>query len=113
MFLDHFFLFVSPKKFACGRFMATAEIPAEKSRMSVFDPLSEEIYLRGRTLLEEDPSEDDFESYKLARAYFRSCMNEARQEEVGVEPLKKVLRELGGWPVLEGPSWNSKKDFTW
>ena len=81
--------------------------------MSVFDPLQEEIYLRGKTLLEEEPSSDDFESYQLARTQYRSCMNEDKREERGIEPLKLKLREIGGWPILEGKNWNEKNDFTW
>lgn len=30
----------------------------------------------------------------------------------GVNPLKDVLRQMGGWPVLEGAAWDSS-GFQW
>jgi hypothetical protein len=33
-------------------------------------------------------------------------MDEERIESAGLEPLLIKLRELGGWPVLEGDAWN-------
>jgi len=101
------------EQFSCGRFMTTTTIPDDKSRFSVFDPLQEEIYSRGRTLLEEAERSDDFESYKLARTHYRSCIDEDTLERKGVEPLKRKLKEIGGWPVLEGDNWNSENNFTW
>ena len=35
-----------------------------------------------------------------------------RLEAIGLEPLKTLLRQLGGWPVLEGQSWN-EAGFQW
>ena len=63
--------------------------------------------------MEESQNSDDFESYELARTHFRSCMDEDKLEEKGVEPLKLKLKEIGGWPVLEGDNWNSENNFTW
>lgn len=39
-------------------------------------------------------------------------MYAARLEELGLEPLKKILKQLGGWPVVEGDKWN-ETDFVW
>ena len=39
-------------------------------------------------------------------------MNRAKIEAEGFEPLKSVLKKLGGWPLLEGSSWD-EKGFKW
>ena len=39
-------------------------------------------------------------------------MDEERIESAGLEPLLAKLRELGGWPVLEGDAWNAA-GFDW
>lgn len=33
-------------------------------------------------------------------------------EKQGLGPIKAMLKNLGGWPVLEGEEWN-EADFTW
>ena len=33
-------------------------------------------------------------------------------EKVGNEPLGKLLKQMGGWPVIEGDSWN-ESNFDW
>lgn len=36
----------------------------------------------------------------------------ARIEEIGLGQMMKIIKRMGGWPVLEGASWNSTR-FTW
>ena len=33
-------------------------------------------------------------------------------EKLGADPLKKVLKNLGGWPVVEGSKWD-ESNFDW
>ena len=43
-----------------------------------------------------------------ARQLYKSCMNESNIEVDGVEPILEIINnEFGGWPILDGPSWNS------
>ena len=39
-------------------------------------------------------------------------MNLGAIEKLGMEPLKNSLKELGGWPVIEGESWD-EETFDW
>ena len=42
-----------------------------------------------------------------ARQLYRSCMNEASIETDGVEPVLSIInRDFGGWPILQGATWN-------
>ncbi|XP_053671017.1 neprilysin-4 [Anopheles nili] len=47
-----------------------------------------------------------------ARHLFASCMNYALIERRGLEPLLALLRNLGGWPVLERAGWD-ERGFDW
>ena len=44
--------------------------------------------------------------FRMAKSVFQSCMNRERIEELGLDPLKNMLKKLGGWPLLEGKAWN-------
>ena len=57
-------------------------------------------------LLEEESYAGEPKPFRMAKDVYKSCMDKDRIEELGVEPLKGILRELGGWPVLEGSNWN-------
>lgn len=39
-------------------------------------------------------------------------MNLPAIEKLGAEPLKAALKELGGWPVVEGEGWQ-ESTFDW
>ncbi|KPM11965.1 Neprilysin 2-like protein [Sarcoptes scabiei] len=43
---------------------------------------------------------------------YRSCMNLSAIEKLGIDSLKNALNELGGWPVVEGKTWNENQ-FDW
>lgn len=63
--------------------------------------------------MEAEQSEDDFDSYKLARDHYKACINEEKLEELGVEPMQRKLKEFGGWPVVEGDKWKSENFSVW
>lgn len=34
-------------------------------------------------------------------------------EKKGIEPLKTLIKNIGGWPVLEGQNWKPNAMFKW
>ena len=48
----------------------------------------------------------------MAKSVYQSCMNKEKIEARGFDPLRSVLKKLGGWPLLEGRSWH-EVDFKW
>ena len=100
-------------KFACGGFHKSTIIPDELPSWKSFGVLFEKLVNDGRKLLGEKITENDFESYKKAKGYYKSCMNEKKQIELGIQPLKKVLMKAGGWPVLEQSHWDGKDYDIW
>lgn len=49
---------------------------------------------------------------KAAKTLFRKCMNESEIEKDNLRTIKDAFRAVGGWPILEGRSWNEKQ-FDW
>jgi predicted metalloendopeptidase len=62
--------------------------------------------------LEGDIEASEPKPFQMAKSVFQSCMNKERIEERGFTPLKSVLKKMGGWPLLEGPSWD-QDGFKW
>ncbi len=59
-------------------------------------------------LLESDSPKDEAKPFRMARDVYKSCMDKDQIEMMGVRPLKDILKQFGGWPVLEGDSWNDE-----
>ena len=65
-----------------------------------------------RGLLGGDISATEPKPYRMAKAVYQSCMNKELIERRGLEPVKAVLKRLGGWPLLEGAGWDGA-GFRW
>ena len=65
-----------------------------------------------RSVLEGEILATDPKPFKMVKSVFQSCMNKELIEKRGMEPLRSVLKKLGGWPVLEGSSWKGD-GFKW
>ncbi|CAG2066313.1 unnamed protein product [Timema podura] len=98
--------------FACGQFIKKTTIPDEKSSVNRFTLISDELQMQLRQIVDEPVKADDLKPFRLAKDLFRSCINKSRIEERGLGPFRELLKELGGWPVLEGDAWK-EADFTW
>nr|CAD7452415.1 unnamed protein product [Timema tahoe] len=98
--------------FACGQFIKKTTIPDEKSSVNRFTLISDELQMQLRQIVDEPVKADDLKPFRLAKDLFRSCINKSSIEERGLGPFRELLKELGGWPVLEGDAWK-EADFTW
>lgn len=65
-----------------------------------------------RKMFEEPTFKDDPTSFALAKKFYRSCMNETVVEMEGLRKMKDILRDIAGWPILEGNNW-VENEFDW
>ncbi|XP_047105420.1 neprilysin-2-like [Schistocerca piceifrons] len=101
-------------QYACGNYLRTTNIPDDKSVVSTFLALREELQEKLRNAIEEEETQAVVpRSLQLARNLHTACTNKKRIESRGLEPLQRVLKdELGGWPAVEGDSWD-ETSFDW
>uniref|UniRef100_A0A8D9BV62 Neprilysin-11 n=1 Tax=Cacopsylla melanoneura TaxID=428564 RepID=A0A8D9BV62_9HEMI len=99
-------------RFTCGRFLEETIIPDDKSGESSFSVISDQLETQLRTIIEEPVKESDIKPFKLAKNLYKVCMNKSQIEQQGLGHMKYVLKHLGGWPVLEGESWD-EGSFSW
>ncbi|XP_046397833.1 neprilysin-2-like isoform X2 [Ischnura elegans] len=98
--------------YACGGFERKSSIPEDKSSLNAFNVIHDQLQEQLRRIAEEPDQPNDLRAFRMAKDLYRACMNKTLIEERGLEPLKNVLKNLGGWPVLEGDSWD-EGSFTW
>jgi predicted metalloendopeptidase len=49
-------------------------------------------------LLESDSPKEEAKAYRMAKDVYKSCMDKESIEALGIEPIKDILKQFGGWP---------------
>ena len=61
-------------------------------------------------ILSSPSSPNELKAIVNARTLYQSCTNEDHIEAEDVYPILSVVNdELGGWPILQGSSWNASR----
>ncbi|XP_053996829.1 neprilysin-4-like isoform X2 [Hylaeus anthracinus] len=82
-------------KFACGGWITKNPIPQSQTSWDQLSLLREELLKNLRILLEEPDNEDDPKPVKMARALYRTCLDTASVEALGLKPVHDTLARLG------------------
>ena len=99
-------------KFACGNFIKTTEIPKNKTTVDRFNLVGDKIQEQLRISIEETSKPNEPRAFTLAKNFYKACMNTAQIEKNSIRIVLDDFKKSGGWPVLEGDSWN-ETDFDW
>lgn len=83
-------------RFACGRYIDDSY--GDTSWASIY-LAKEEVKRQVDELLREPALPDDPPVVLLLKNFFTTCTDEDSFEAAGIEPLRNLLEELGGWPV--------------
>lgn len=92
--------------FVCGKWMANTAIPDHKPQETRFDQLQDKVKQEIKEIIErkiDDKNEPEF-VLKMKR-FYNSCMNLTAIDSQTDLPIRKVIEELGGWPVLDA-NWS-------
>ncbi|KAM7310753.1 neprilysin-2-like [Ixodes scapularis] len=98
--------------FACGGWVHRHPIPEDRPLVSQFSLIWDQLKAQLRSLVEKPPQDWEPGFIHKMKHMYRSCLNTNLIDSYAEEPLQRVLRSLGGWPVVEGPGWNASK-FHW
>ncbi|KAJ8668515.1 hypothetical protein QAD02_010178 [Eretmocerus hayati] len=102
--------------FACGSFMKNTVIPSSKSSISTISFAQDDILLKLKKIMDSDADADEDVFLRMLKIFYRSCMDKVSIEKQGIQPLRRLLETLGGWPVIED-NWDESNfswiDFTW
>ncbi|CAF3752104.1 unnamed protein product [Rotaria sp. Silwood1] len=95
--------------FACGTWLKNARIPEDTSVQNIFNLLDTQLDFNIIDLLSSTLGNGAVEPKAVinARNLYKSCINDTNIEIDGVELVLPIINtELGGWPILQGASWN-------
>ncbi|XP_054155668.1 neprilysin-2-like [Oppia nitens] len=98
-------------QFSCGQWIHNKQLPEHKSVVTRFNELSDELNNQLKGLIVDTNVETENRTFIInAKQYYDSCFNTSLLEDLGDKPLKDLIVELGGWPVISGPNWT---DIQW
>ncbi|KAG8299920.1 NEDD8 protease nep2, partial [Homalodisca vitripennis] len=87
-------------KFACGKFLESAELRDYLSSNSSFIQVHEIVEDQLKAILFEESTPDEPNPYKTMKHLFSLCLDEDKIDARGVSPAVSRLEAAGGWPVL-------------
>ncbi|XP_035220885.1 neprilysin-2-like [Stegodyphus dumicola] len=96
-------------QFACGGWMKRHA--SERNSIAI-NKLKSYVAAQLRVLLQKKLTGNEPNYVRMVKVIYDTCMDLKSIEAKGSEPLKKVLKDLGGWPVVEGENWDPDS-FNW
>ncbi|XP_071109862.1 neprilysin-like isoform X2 [Haliotis cracherodii] len=95
-------------QYACGNWNNINVIPDDRATFNTFSKLRDEIQVMLKGLLEEPVTDKDSAATRKAKYLYDSCVNETQIDIQGLGPVKQLLAELGGWPVVLDSEWKEE-----
>lgn len=92
--------------FACGRFVKDSTLHDRRDSLNAFSVTDDKLKDQLRRLFTRKIEPDEIKPYKLVKMLYKSCINSCASENRGIEPLRKLIDSVGGWPMLENGQWN-------
>lgn len=99
-------------QFACGGYIKSKEIPPAEVEVSQFRDINNVVTEQLHQLLKGPIDSDEPRWSKIPKQFFQTCVNSENVNNNGLRTAKALLKEIGGWPAVEGDHWR-EDDFNW
>ncbi|KRF83081.1 neprilysin-2 isoform X3 [Drosophila virilis] len=100
-------------EFACGTYIEEENIPDDKVSISTFSVISDKLQEQLKDIITAERPATEPKHFRLPNLLYKACMNKTLIESLGATPIAKIAKSLGGWPLIEGDSWNADDSWTW
>lgn len=97
-------------QFTCGAWLKNTRIPDDANSQNTFRILDKHLSDNIIDLLSTTPENatDELHCVTNARALYSSCVDEEKIDADGTDHILSLINtEFGGWPILQGSSWNN------
>ncbi|XP_051164728.1 endothelin-converting enzyme 1-like isoform X3 [Leptopilina boulardi] len=99
--------------YVCGSWQSNYPVPEGEKFWNLFKINNEERKFILKEIIEKQLSPEDIEPLVNEKKLYKSCMDEDRIKKRGLEPLKKIIDKIGGWPMVMNTTEWEKKEITW
>ena len=65
--------------FACGNFIKETKIPDDKTEVSITTIIEDKLQEQLKNILSESIEENEAEPFKLAKKFYKACMNKSNK----------------------------------
>ncbi|XP_036347356.1 neprilysin-2-like [Rhagoletis pomonella] len=100
-------------EFVCGTYIEEQLIPDDKDSLNTFSLISDKLHEQLKEIVTEERPKSEPNHFQLPNALYKACMNKSLIEQLGAAPIANIAKSLGGWPVIEGDSWNADNSWSW
>ncbi|EFA04402.1 neprilysin-2 [Tribolium castaneum] len=87
-------------RFACGNYIKHSLISNDKTFANTFTVINDLLQEQIKIALEEKSCRREPKPFQTVKKYYRACKNKSLAEKYGLDIAKKLLSDIGGWPVL-------------
>ncbi|XP_031782466.1 neprilysin-2-like [Nasonia vitripennis] len=98
--------------FACGGFVSKAVVSDSKPATGYLHVVQEKVMKEVSELLQEIIDLTEPRIFELAKQYFKTCLDQTSNENIGLLSLSEIVGQQGGWPLILGDSWQ-ENEFDW
>ncbi|XP_065200179.1 neprilysin-1 isoform X2 [Planococcus citri] len=98
-------------EYACGMWNKIHVIPEDRSSITTFEVLADQLQHVLRRLLEEPINNRDNSATRKAKMVYKSCINTSEIKLNGEKRMKELVNSFGGWPVAD-KRWTSRANFS-
>ncbi|XP_011861289.1 PREDICTED: neprilysin-like isoform X2 [Vollenhovia emeryi] len=100
-------------EYACGRWSEHNPPPKGMDSWSMFERSQINVKKQIKEIFDEGPQASDLLAVKLAKKWYKVCMDTDGIERQGLEPVVFTLSRIGGWPlIMELDEWN-EQEYSW
>ncbi|XP_043794801.1 neprilysin-4-like [Apis laboriosa] len=94
-------------EYACGNWPRMHMLPPDENSWQMRAASDEENKRRVEEILKLELRGDEIPSVKVAKQWYKTCMNTEDANKRGMEPLVSMFDKIGGWPmIMERNEWN-------
>ncbi|KAF5269286.1 hypothetical protein FQR65_LT02587 [Abscondita terminalis] len=96
-------------QFACGNLIKNTATPEDKTGVSPFATVAENILNQIKAIFEEPMPANASRPHVMLRKVYDLCSNSTANDNDGIKNANQFFKQLGGWPLLEGNGWNQSR----